>query len=100
MDIGSGRLRLETEHVLLAPTAWGWLRGQRPVRVRYDHIRHVQMRVRRRNRSGQLVLTTTCSGEPFVLAFRRSRSAEVALSAHELAARCSTDPGLPHAPAA
>ncbi|HEX5986240.1 MAG TPA: hypothetical protein VFY86_06955 [Nocardioides sp.] len=100
MNIGPGRVRLEAEHVLLAPTAWGWLRGQRPVRIRYDHIRHVQMRVRRGSRAGELVLATTCSGEPFVLAFRRSRSAEVAVTAHELAARCATDAWRPHASAA
>jgi hypothetical protein len=100
MDIGSGRVHLEAEHVLLAPTAWGWLRGQRPVRVRYDHIRHVQMRVRRGSRTGELVLTTTCSGEPFVLTFRRSRNAEVAIVTHELATRCTTEAWRPHASAA
>lgn len=85
MRVGPGRVRLEGEHVMFKPSLWGWLRGARPMRVRYDHIRTVEMQ--RRNRAGRLVIGTTCAVEPFVLDFRRSQSPCMTAAAHHMAER-------------
>ena len=87
MVLGYARARFESKRVLFQPTAWGWIRGARPMRLNYEHVVDLSLRSGLRRGDGSLRIVTKGASEPFILLFRAARQQEVVAVAEELASR-------------